>query len=561
MTHLYIEQDTGSTEEVNMSIISKLYELASSGNLDNTSDLKGRLHSSTARDIHVAYLNTNYSDLHISADKLYITFEDSEVNRILTQKFGDGVGVTETDMLGVTGITTSTGFTDNTTIQTFNELGRFSTIKSLYTFAFNACTSLTSIDLSNIEHVGGVAFAFTKLTGVINLPNVISIGDSQNGRSFRYCKNITEVNIGSSFNSDTTHMGNVFNECSSLETVTGLSNITLIPEGMFSNCSSLQNIDIDWSKITTIEQRAFEGASQYSPSQLSIPNLTDWGQYVFKGSKIQSVANLGSITYIGEGCFKQCQSLTSVVIPNTVTKIYSEAFQYSNNIASVNIPSACTEIQSSAFEDCWNLNITADLSNITSLGSTVFKQCRKLTISSFPKISTYSDRTFTEIGNTSITIPKEVVTINNSCFYKCTSLTSLSFEQNSQLTTIGRQGFQSCWFLQTVTLPEGLTTITEQAFDQCNTLYFIDIPSTVTTVGNLAFSGAGSENTYANHLNVVFRGTTPPTIGTDIFNRPTNRLDRITIYVPDASVAAYKNVANLSKYADRIFGISQMPNS
>jgi hypothetical protein len=60
-------------------------------------------------------------------------------------------------------------------------------------------------------------------------------------------------------------------------------------------------------------------------------------------------------------------------------------------------------------------------------------------------------------------------------------------------------------------------------------------------------------------LNVVFRGTTPPTIGTDIFNRPTNILDRMTIYVPDASVAAYKNVANLSKYADRIFGISQMP--
>jgi hypothetical protein len=116
MTHLYIEQATDKTEEVNSSIISKLYELAISGDLDNTSDLKGRLHSTSARDIHVAYLNTNYPDLHISADKVYITFEDAEVDRILTQKFGDGVGVTETDMLGVTGISTSTGFADNTTI-------------------------------------------------------------------------------------------------------------------------------------------------------------------------------------------------------------------------------------------------------------------------------------------------------------------------------------------------------------------------------------------------------------------------------------------------------------
>lgn len=492
MTHLYIEQNTGLTEEVNSSIIAKLYEVAVNGDLDGTSDLKGRLHSVAARDIHVAYLNANYPDLHISADNIYITFEDPEVDRILSQKFGDGAGVTETNMLSVSGINSSTGFTGNTTIQTFNELGRFSTIKSLYTYAFNACTNLTSIDLSNIEHVGGEALRNTNLTGVINLPNVISIGDNQRGRSFANCENITEINIGSSFNADTTNMSNMCNGCTNLKKITGLGNITSIPSNMCSSCFQLQNVDIDWSKITTIG---------------------------------------------------------------------GEAFKYANNLTSVSILPTCTEIQNSAFEDCWNLNITADLSNITSLGDTVFKRCRELIVSSFPKISTYSSSTFTEIGNASIIIPKEVVTINNSCFYKCVSLTSLSFEQNSQLTTIGTRGFQSCYFLQTVTLPEGLTTIGGEAFHECNTLYSIDIPSTVTTIGNYAFSGAGSENVYANHLNVVFRGTTPPTIGTDIFNRPTNRLDRMTIYVPDASVSTYKNVANLSKYADRIFGISQLPNS
>jgi len=68
MTHLYIEQATDKTEEVNSSIISKLYELAISGDLDNTSNLKGRLHSNTAKEKHVTYLNNNFDELYISAD-------------------------------------------------------------------------------------------------------------------------------------------------------------------------------------------------------------------------------------------------------------------------------------------------------------------------------------------------------------------------------------------------------------------------------------------------------------------------------------------------------------
>ena len=68
--HIYIEQNTDITEEVNSSIISKLYELAISGDLDNTSDLKGRLHSTSGYENQVSYLNTNFPDLYISVDSL-----------------------------------------------------------------------------------------------------------------------------------------------------------------------------------------------------------------------------------------------------------------------------------------------------------------------------------------------------------------------------------------------------------------------------------------------------------------------------------------------------------
>lgn len=68
MTHLYIEQNTGLTEEVSSSIISKLYELAISGDLDETSDLKGRLHSTTGYGDQVSYLMANFPNLYIDVD-------------------------------------------------------------------------------------------------------------------------------------------------------------------------------------------------------------------------------------------------------------------------------------------------------------------------------------------------------------------------------------------------------------------------------------------------------------------------------------------------------------
>lgn len=53
-----------------------MYELAISGDLDNTSDLKGRLHTTLGYRSEIEYLNTNYQDLYISADDYAIPFED-----------------------------------------------------------------------------------------------------------------------------------------------------------------------------------------------------------------------------------------------------------------------------------------------------------------------------------------------------------------------------------------------------------------------------------------------------------------------------------------------------
>lgn len=177
MTHLYIEQNTGQTEEVNSSIISKLYELASSGDLDNTSDLKGRLHSTTAKEMHVTYLNSSFDDLYISVDTQYLTFEDSNIETLMKRYIGTNDGVSLQDVqtfilsntsFGNSYVNTHTNrnglFTTNNeekrNIQSFKEFATlFSGIRQINQNTFSAGRNMTDITIpASVTEIGESCF-------------------------------------------------------------------------------------------------------------------------------------------------------------------------------------------------------------------------------------------------------------------------------------------------------------------------------------------------------------------------------------------------------------------
>lgn len=466
MTHLYIEQNTGQTEEVNASIISKLYELASSGDLDNTSDLKGRLHSSTGRDVHINYLNNNFSDLYVSADDVYITFADPEVDRVLSTFWGDGNGVTAAQMathtnLGFSSTDLVTGkrpFLDNTNITSFNELGNFPSIKKIGNDqTFCGATNLTSIDLSNMEEIGFQAFRGAGITGVLNLPSLVKLVDRN---IFTECVNITEVNFGPNFISLGSNCQ--FEQCTNLNKVTGLSNITSMPKYLFRNCSSLTSVDFDWSKITSIGETAFGGCSSLVLNNLSIPNLESLGPYCFSNTKITSVNNLGSITEIPNYCFRGCTDLTSVTLPQTFTGFLGIG----------------------AFNGCTSLTTINNLGNSISIektGEYIFNGCSNLV---FPQ---------------TLTITSQVPLTNNmndnwlrEAFQGCNiheiildssvkGISRLAFK-NSTLTTLtapgvkylGQECFMNCLIAE-VNLPSVIGHIASSGNNPYN--YFTDCPN------------------------------------------------------------------------------------
>ena len=185
---------------------------------------------------------------------------------------------------------------------------------------------------------------------------------------------------------------------------------------------------------------------------------------------------------------------------------------------------------------------------ITSIGDRVFGNCYNLTSITIPNsvtsIGTYAFALCTSLP--SVTIPDSVTSIGSYGFNYCTNLTSVSLSKN--LTSIIDALFFQCFSLRSLDVPDSVTNIGANAFYQCSGLTSIDIPSGVTTIGNGAFYKCSSLSS------MTINATTPPTLGLDAFTDTHN----CPIYVPSASVNAYKTATNWSTYADRIQAI---PNS
>ncbi len=175
------------------------------------------------------------------------------------------------------------------------------------------------------------------------------------------------------------------------------------------------------------------------------------------------------VTSIGGSAFRECTSLTSVVIGDSVTSIGTAAFYKCTNLTSINIPDSVTSIGGNAFCYCPSLTSIKIPDSVTSIGSYAFAVCDSLT---------------------SIVIPDGVTSIGNNAFYGCTSLTSIDIPDS--VTSIGNEAFQECTSLTSVVIGDSVTSIGINAFNGCTSLTSITIPDSVESIGNYAFSDCPS---------------------------------------------------------------------
>lgn len=98
-----------------------------------------------------------------------------------------------------------------------------------------------------------------------------------------------------------------------------------------------------------------------------------------------------------------------------------------------------------------------------------------------------------------ITIPAAVngVTveaIGEKAFEENKYIRRVTFAEGSELKTIGKQAFDYCTKLESITIPDSVTSIGEGAFRGCEALTSIDIPENVTSLEGYTFYGCTNLN-------------------------------------------------------------------
>ena len=391
--------------------------------------------------------------------------------------------------------------------------------------AFYKSTNVENLILPNtLITIGEEMFYQSKLKTVVIPANATTIGNS----AFEQCASLISIDIPANVETIGTA---VFWGCSSLATVTFENGSQLKTigggssyYGAFSDCTALTSIEIPAS-VETIEAAAFKGCS--SLATVTFEN----------GSQLKTIGG-GSSYY---GAFSDCTALTSIEIPASVETIEAAAFKGCSSLATVTFENG-SQLKTigggssyyGAFSDCTALTSIEIPASVETIEAAAFKGCSSLATVTFENGSqlktigggssyygAFSDCT----ALTSIEIPASVETIKASAFKGCSSLATVTFENGSQLKTI--EGGGSSYY---------------GAFGQLKNLMTVDMSACtqVKTIGESAFDGD-------SELRLFKIGTeTPPTCGRDAFSgiNPYSVLK-----VPSGCADAYKAKSGWNNFA------------
>ncbi len=312
-----------------------------------------------------------------------------------------------------------------------------------------------------VTTIGTSAFLCSNLTSIIIPNSVTSIGNS----AFCVCRNLTSIIIS---NSVTSIGDNAFDRCNSLTSITIPNSVTIIGQSAFTMCYNLTSINIDsdadfsqsylyFKDDEGIEYKILNKNSivvvnyDTNSSNLAIPESVQFGNTFIVtsigaafGSSLESISIPNTITSISQGAFTDCNNLDY--------NVYGNAFYLGNedNPYFALIKAKNTDVNSCTIH-----------ANCKIICNAAFRYCTKLQ---------------------EITIPDEVVTIEDYAFGGCSALSKATI--GNSVVKIGNNAFGGC--IAEIIFPNSVESIGEHAFHWCGT-ESITFGNSIKEIGCYAF--------------------------------------------------------------------------
>lgn len=485
--------------------------------IDSGSTLAGPLTTIWGRDLSLGFIETDF-------EKIILPESNEGVGRMAFLKCNN---LKEVVFSGKEKYIESDAFKFDKSLQTVNIPA---SVERLGMNAFYETSSLSTIDLSGVAHIGYSCFGKSGLMEVKNTGQLETIDEF----GFYLCEHLGSIDIPGRVK----EIGcDAFYFCTSLKDVALGEGVEVIADGAFSKCESLTQIALP-STVRKIGKSAFLNCKTLD--NISIPDgLVELGRDAFNNTPfIKKFGAENGIIYIGKVAYQATKDLPARPVIKDGTVSLCDNLFASSAIESVSLPSSLLHIGKEAFYNCKKLSDITLPENLESIGDEAFRETYLSQINLPQSLRVIGDKAFLLCGLTYLSLPDKIEKIGESAFGEnnfmsltlpesITEIGDRAFGDNTKLVRInyncinalsegpfqGPFGGSSCDILvlgdkvesipdgffdgvtssvKEIVFPESVKRIGDSAFSYKRELTAITIPENVEYIGSQAFSYLGS---------------------------------------------------------------------
>ena len=222
--------------------------------------------------------------------------------------------------------------------------------------------------------------------------------------------------------------------------------------------------------ITDISVDSYHNTSFISTAQVYLISRIAPG--AFRGMKHLRSINLTDcgILEIGDQAFKSCKSLVTATVPASCTVLGKEAYMDCTNLKTANMPGV-KEMGESCFENCSSMTtVSLSREGLVTIPRRAFYGCRGLMSLEIPDcvVDIEAEAFRGCAGFNPLILPKKLASVGDYAFEGCTSLITLTCHNDN--LKFGKYAFANCTSLLTVTPGQFYSKIDETVFSGCRKL-------------------------------------------------------------------------------------------